>query len=145
MAELHHRLQQDCLLVGRFRLCHLLLMQDANYPWCILVPDRDGVTEIHHLDDADRLQLIQESSCLSLLMEKQFRADKINIAALGNVVPQLHVHHVVRYQDDPAWPDPVWGRVPVKPYSRDALASVIRKLCEGLPDEFRFGPAARLT
>lgn len=111
MAELHPQLEKDCLLLGQFELCKLLLMKDANYPWFILVPDRQAVTEIYQLDEADQQQLMRESSIMAKLLVEDFSADKVNIAALGNVVPQLHVHHVARYQDDPAWPAPVWGGV----------------------------------
>lgn len=138
MAEIHPQLQADCLRVGRFPLCHLLLMRDANYPWCILVPDREGITEIHQLEETEQVRLIRESSLLAALLERQFRADKINVAALGNLVPQLHLHHVVRYRDDPAWPAPVWGRVPAQPYSEEALAGVLERLREGLPENFEY-------
>lgn len=138
MADLHPQLAKDCLPVGRFPLCRLLLMRDANYPWFILVPDREDITEIHHLDGADQLQLLHESSVLAAVLEQAFHADKLNVAALGNVVPQLHVHHIVRYHDDPAWPAPVWGRVPAQSYSDAALAGVMEKLRSGLPDEFEF-------
>ena len=114
---IHEQLLADCSVIGRFALCHLLLMNDANYPWCILVPDRDGVREIYQLGEADQQRLLYESSCLGQAMMDLFAGDKLNIAALGNVVPQLHVHHIVRYRDDPAWPAPVWGRVPARPYS----------------------------
>jgi len=132
MAGLDPRLQQDCLVVGRFPLCHLLLMRDANYPWFILVPDREAVTEIHHLEEADRLQLLQESCSLSAALEAAFHPDKLNVAALGNLVPQLHIHHVVRYRDDAAWPAPVWGRLPAKAYSDTGLAEVVAKLKSSL-------------
>ena len=110
----------------------MLLMRDANYPWCILVPDRENVTEIHHLNEADQQQLMRESALLSRALEKVFSPDKLNIAALGNIVPQCHIHHVVRYRTDPAWPAPVWGRVPVKEYSEDALAGVVATLKQAL-------------
>ena len=135
MAELHPQLKQDCLLIGRFPLCRLLLMQDANYPWFILVPDREAVTEIHQLDDVDRQQLMRESCALAVVLSTQFTADKLNIAALGNVVPQLHIHHVVRYRGDPAWPAPVWGRVPPRPYTAGALAKLLEKLRAGGVEE----------
>ena len=138
MAELHKKLRQDCLLVGRFSLCHLLLMKDANYPWCILVPDRENISEIHQLKKSDQLQLIRESSILSAALEKGFNADKINIAALGNIVPQLHIHHVVRYRNDKAWPGPVWGAFRKKAYSEKALQSVVNKLREGLGEGVGF-------
>ena len=138
MAELHPQLQNDCLLVGRFPLCRLLLMRDANYPWFILVPDRAGITEIYQLEPADQQALIRESSLLASVLAAGFRADKLNIAALGNLVPQLHVHHVVRYREDPAWPAPVWGRVPVKPYTDEALAATLAKLVGELPEDFEY-------
>lgn len=138
MAALHQALRQDCLIVGRFRLCHLLLMKDASYPWCILVPDRDNISEIHQLRKIDQLQLIRESSILAAAMEKVFKADKINIAALGNIVPQLHIHHVVRYRGDKTWPAPVWGAGKAKPYTEKTLQAVVDKLREGLGDGVRF-------
>ena len=94
----------------------------------LMVPDRDGITEIYQLDDTDQQQLMRESSALAACLERGFRADKINIAALGNMVPQLHIHHVVRYRHDPAWPAPVWGRVAAKSYSNEALAAVVDQL-----------------
>ena len=124
MAALHSQLEADCLVLGRLELCHVLLMRDANYPWCILVPDREDITEIHHLNEADQLQLMRESVRLSHALESVFSPDKLNIASLGNVVPQCHVHHVVRYHSDVAWPGPVWGRVPAREYSAEALAEV---------------------
>ena len=138
MAELHPQLRKDCLLIGRFTLCYLLLMQDANYPWFILVPDREGIREIYELSEADQVQLLRESSQLSALLATRFRADKLNIAALGNVVPQLHVHHIVRYRDDPAWPAPVWGRVPARPYTPEERAGVLGLLRLGLQGDFEF-------
>ncbi len=122
MAKIHHQLQQDCVTVGRFSLCHLLLAKDANYPWFVLVPDRDGVSEIFHLSPQDQQQLMVESSQLAEVLADKFQADKINIAALGNMVPQLHVHHVVRYCNDAAWPAPIWGAVPARPYTEDELS-----------------------
>ncbi len=116
MAKIHPQLQQDCTIIGRFPLCYLLLVEDANYPWFILLPDREGVGEIFQLSTQDQQQLMQESSQLAETLAAKFEADKINIAALGNLVPQLHIHHVVRYRDDAAWPAPIWGTVPVKPY-----------------------------
>lgn len=128
MAELHPQLQQDCLVVGRFPLCQLLLLRDANYPWFVLVPDRDAISEIYQLSDADQQQLLRESTTLSRALVAAFAPDKLNIAALGNIVPQLHLHHVVRYTSDPAWPAPVWGRVAAKMYSETALEAVVEKL-----------------
>ncbi len=138
MAEIHPQLRQDCILLGRFPLCHLLLMNDANYPWCILVPDREAISEIYQLPQADQQSLMRESSCLARVLAEQFRAHKINIASLGNVVPQLHVHHVARYRDDGAWPAPVWGRAPARPYTPAQQQQVIARLREGLGGEVAF-------
>jgi diadenosine tetraphosphate (Ap4A) HIT family hydrolase len=101
--------------VGRFPLCLLLLKNDSNYPWFILVPERDGVEEIFQLSQEDQARLILESSELSERLATAFKADRMNVAALGNVVPQLHVHHIVRHETDPAWPGPVWGKVAARP------------------------------
>ena len=130
MAELHPQLQQDCLVLGRFPLSHLLLMKDANYPWFILVPDREGITEIYQLSENDQSQLLLESSFLAEFLMKRFNGDKMNIAALGNIVPQCHLHHVVRYHSDAAWPAPIWGKVPAKVYSEEVLNNVILKINE---------------
>ena len=113
-------------------------MLDANYPWFILVPDRENITEIYQLDENDQRQLIAESSVLSATICEQFNADKINIAALGNLVPQLHIHHIVRYIDDAAWPAPVWGRQPAKPYSDEARERLVSRLAQGLPGSAGF-------
>jgi len=121
MFELHPQLQQDCIVLGKLELCHLLLMNDANYPWFILVPDREGISEIFELDETDQQLLLAESSRLGEFLLKHFKADKLNVAALGNIVPQLHIHHIVRYQHDIAWPRPVWGQVPAQPYSQKKI------------------------
>jgi diadenosine tetraphosphate (Ap4A) HIT family hydrolase len=110
--SLHPRLAADTVAVGDFSLSRLLLSNDANYPWLILVPRRAGIREIHELDEADQLQLLRESMLLSRALTAAFAPTKLNIAALGNVVPQLHVHHIARFESDPAWPAPVWGKVP---------------------------------
>ena len=128
MADIHPQLLNDCLVLGSFPLCRLLLMNDANYPWFILVPDREDISEIHHLSNEDQIQLIRESAFLSAVIEETFRADKINVAALGNVVPQLHLHHIVRYKDDIAWPSPIWGNQPTREYSDELLDTISNKL-----------------
>ncbi|MDQ6991976.1 MAG: HIT domain-containing protein [Mariprofundus sp.] len=121
---LHPQLARDCFVLGQFPLSLLLLINDANYPWFILVPQRQGVSEIHHLSSEDQQQLMRESSLLASFIETSFDADKINIAALGNMVPQLHVHHIVRYKNDPSWPAPVWGHGPARAYSEQALLAI---------------------
>lgn len=127
MAGLHPRLQEDCIRLGRFELCHLLLMNDSSYPWFILVPDREGIREIHGLETADRYLLLDESCRLSEFLMAEYRGDKLNVAAIGNLVPQLHLHHVVRYQSDRAWPSPVWGLYPAVAYDDTAVAGIRAK------------------
>lgn len=113
-------------------------MKDSNYPWFILVPDRDDITEIHQLNETDQQQLISESSLLSRIIDKQFNADKINIAALGNLVPQLHIHHIVRYKNDATWPAPVWGKLPAKSYTEEETNQVITRLKSSLSEDFKY-------
>ena len=138
MAELHPQLKKDCLHLGRFSLCHLLLMQDAHYPWFILVPDREGICEIHQLSKNEQYRLIDESAYFATIMEAIFKPDKLNIAALGNIVPQLHVHHIARYEDDIAWPAPVWGKQAAKPYSKAEQQDIVDKLKTQLVQDFKF-------
>jgi len=134
MFELHPRLAQDTYTVGDYPLCRLLLMNDANYPWFILVPRRAEIREIFELDARDQIQFLKESSGLSMVLHKVFHADKINIAALGNMVPQLHIHHVVRYQNDKAWPHPVWGFCEATPYKERQRQELCAALTEHLQD-----------
>ena len=127
MFELHPQLAQDSVTVGDLPLSRVLLAKDGLYPWLILVPRRPGIEEIFELDEEDQRQLAQESAALARAMKDFFRADKMNIAALGNQVPQLHVHHVARYKTDAAWPKPIWGSVPARPYK---TAELERRLAE---------------
>lgn len=126
--DLHPQLAADCVVVGDLPLCRLLLMDDASYPWCILVPRRAGICELHELAAADRAALLDEVTQVSVAMQRQFAADKMNVAALGNVVPQLHVHVIARHAGDPAWPRPVWGAVPRVPYADAAREEVVVRL-----------------
>ena len=141
MVELHPQLAKDGLLLGQFTLCKLLLMNDANYPWCILVPDRDSISEMHQLDEVDQQQLMRESCLLASILEKEFAADKMNIGALGNIVPQLHIHHIVRYKNDLAWPAPVWGKISAKPYTEDVLQDMKGKLQAAIARQCGFNPS----
>ena len=128
MFDLHPQLAQDCLQLGRFSLCRLLLMNDACYPWFILVPERENIREIHELSENDQLLLLRESVWFSHCLEAVFTPDKLNIAALGNVVPQLHIHHIVRYRSDACWPAPVWGATPASPYMDSQLEQLEDRL-----------------
>lgn len=138
MFTLDQRLQQDTLLLGDFPLCRLLLMNDANYPWFILVPRRDEVSELFQLDAQEQQQLWRESTELAEVLKDTFKADKMNVATLGNVVSQLHMHVIVRRKDDPAWPAPVWGKHPAKPYSDEQVVALRSKLRMALGDDFQF-------
>lgn len=135
MFSLDARLRNDSFVIGRFKLSLLLLSRDANYPWFILVPERENTYELYHLAEEDQVQLILESSRLAEVMNNIFDADKINIATLGNLVPQLHVHHVARYKSDPAWPGPVWGKLPPKDYAPDVLNEIVEKMTNALAGE----------
>ncbi len=138
MFELHPQLKRDCLELGRFILCRLLLMNERRYPWFILVPEREGISEIYQLSEADQILRLRESSSLARGLAEAFGADKMNVAAIGNLVPQLHVHHVVRYRGDPAWPAPVFGRFDPAPYDEAGLISVVNRMKTWLPDGFRW-------
>jgi diadenosine tetraphosphate (Ap4A) HIT family hydrolase len=115
---LHDKLQQDCLLLGTFPLSRVLFMRDSRFPWCILVPARSGIRELHQLEWDDQVQLLRESNRLAGCLTRIYEPDKLNIAAIGNLVPQLHLHHVVRFRQDPAWPAPVWGVGTAAPYTQ---------------------------
>lgn len=131
MFSLDPVLLNDCEVLGKFELCHVLLMRDANYPWCVLVPDRENAVEVFDLSDDDQKQLNTESTKLLAFLKEEFKADKMNVAALGNVVSQLHIHQIVRYSNDVAWPKPVWGAFPAKSYSDNELNTIKDKLCNG--------------
>ena len=141
--ELDSRLENDCITLGNFPLSRLLLMNDANYPWFILVPRRAEASEIYHLSAEDQVQLLHESSFLAENLHDVFDGDKMNIAAIGNMVKQLHLHHVVRYQGDVAWPAPVWGAKPAIPYTDEQIHSIYQKLELMLNDEVDFVPEQR--
>lgn len=124
MYRLDDRLANDTRHVGQLPLCEVLLMDDSQFPWVILVPRCENVVEILDLSTEEQSQLWQESRLVSLALRELFSPDKLNIAALGNVVSQLHVHHIVRYTSDVAWPAPVWGRQPATKQKFSASVSL---------------------
>ena len=126
--KLDPRLAADTFLVGETPLNQVLLMNDARYPWLILVPRRSNITEPFELSETEQVQLWQESMRLGYVMKEHFGADKLNIAALGNQVAQLHVHHIVRFQVDAAWPGPVWGAGGAVPYRKAIREQLTRDL-----------------
>ncbi len=138
MFALDSRLQEDTLLIGDFPLCRLLLSNDSNYPWFILVPRRLDITEVFELDARDQLQLWQETTLLAEQLKSLFSADKLNMAALGNVVSQLHMHVIVRRRSDIAWPAPVWGKHPATPYTAQEFSLIKDQLRAVLVKDFVF-------
>jgi len=127
---LHPQLARDTTLVGDLALSRVLLMNDANYPWLILVPRRDGAVEIVDLTDEDQQRLMREIALASTALKAATPCEKLNVAAIGNVVPQLHVHVVARRKSDPAWPKPVWGAAPAlsyEPRARHEFVMALRK------------------
>ena len=128
--SLHPQLAQDTVAVGDLPLSRVLLANDANYPWLILVPRRPGLTEIIDLDDNAQVQLMGEIAVAARVLKSITECEKLNIAAIGNVVAQLHVHVVARRHSDAAWPKPVWGAAPPAAYNaivRDGLIGALRR------------------
>ncbi|MBA6340072.1 HIT domain-containing protein [Colwellia sp. MB02u-10] len=119
--KLHPQLVNDCFVMADFPLSRLLLCNDSAYPWFILVPKVDGIQDIYQLDWQQQQQLLNESSMLSEVLMQEFKGDKMNVAALGNVVSQLHLHHIVRYENDACWPKPIWGQQALTPYTDSEL------------------------
>ncbi|WP_218309460.1 HIT domain-containing protein [Alteromonas antoniana] len=132
MFKLDERLANDTCRVGLLPLCEVLLMNDSQFPWVILVPQLEGLTEILDLSQEDQTRLWEESRQVSMALRELCQPDKLNIAALGNVVSQLHLHHVARYKNDVAWPAPVWGRQPAVPYPQDQKVLLCQQLAEKL-------------
>lgn len=132
MFVLNERLENDTVFIGRLRLSAVLLMKDRSFPWVILVPERKDIGEIHELAKEDRLTLVEEMACVSRMLEDIYRPDKINIGALGNLVPQLHIHIIARFRKDRAWPGPVWGNASPEPYSGTELTEAVTRLRSSL-------------
>ncbi len=128
MFTLHPQLQKDCHLVCELPLSLVLLMDDSQYPWLIQVPRVADTTEIIELDEAQQATLWRESALLSRTLQALYQPDKLNLAALGNMVPQLHIHHIARFHNDLAWPGPIWGKVATKPYDQTSLTTRIAEL-----------------
>lgn len=126
--SLDPRLERDSVHVLNLPLCQVRLSLDARYPWLILIPRRADAVELYDLDAAEQLMLWQEATRLGEAMMKDFHGDKLNVATLGNVVAQLHVHVIVRFADDAAWPGPVWGQGTSESYSQTALEARIERI-----------------
>ncbi len=122
--QLHPQLATDSVLLADWPLCQLRLSNDRQYPWFILVPRRVAVRDVIDLTEAEQEQLWREGRLLSQWLRTDYQPDKLNLAALGNMVPQLHIHHIARFQHDKAWPAPVWGKYPPQPYQDTELAEL---------------------
>lgn len=125
---LHPQLAADTVEIARLDLCRVLLMNDATYPWLILVPERASLRDLHDLNADDRTTAMAEIDRASRALQQIYTPDKINVAALGNVVEQLHIHVIARFHNDAAWPAPIWGKVPVRPYADEALKESAEKI-----------------
>ena len=126
--HLHPQLADDTAPVIELPLCEVRLMDDANHPWLVLVPRVADIVELIELDPAQRAQLTTEIDAACHALKALFKPDKLNVAALGNLVPQLHVHVIARYKTDIAWPRPVWGAADARPYAPEELIQRVRAL-----------------
>lgn len=124
MFKLHPQLQKDCIFLCDLTLCRVLLANDQQYPWFILVPMKNDIKEIIDLSEAEQQQMWQESARFSHLLKAAYAPDKLNVAALGNMVEQLHIHHVARFKCDAAWPAPIWGKLPTVPYDEAQIEAI---------------------
>lgn len=129
---LHPTLARDTVEIARLPLCRVLFMNDRRFPWLILVPEREAAREIHELPPEDRARLIEEIALAGETLQRLFQPDKLNAGALGNIVPQLHVHVVARFANDAAWPGPVWGSGVAVPYTADELEELRGRLASAL-------------
>jgi diadenosine tetraphosphate (Ap4A) HIT family hydrolase len=129
---LHPQLAADTTTLGDLALSRVLVMNDAHYPWLILVPRKADITEVIDLDEAEQAQLMREVTQAARALREVTSCHKLNIAALGNMVPQLHVHIIARFRNDPAWPKPVWGAVPARPYGGEELNRFTRPMRQAI-------------
>lgn len=125
---LHDDLKRDGIAMGDFPLCQVLLINDSHYPWFVLVPKRAGISDTIDLSSDDYAMLWDESRAFSKAIMAAFDGEKLNVAALGNMTPQLHIHHIVRFKSDAAWPGPIWGKHPLLPYSSADVSAIRAKL-----------------
>lgn len=126
------RLEQDGLFLKDLKLCRVFLKKDADNPWLILVPRKSNLTEIIDLSDSDQLQLMKEMSLCSFILRNEFDSHKLNVGALGNIVPQLHIHIIARFKEDRAWPHPIWGTQALKPWTDSLAKEWSEKIIKGI-------------
>lgn len=138
---LDERLAADTAAVGKLELCRCLLMNDRTYPWLILVPERAGIREFHQLEQSDRALLMEEIVRAQRALQAVYKPDKLNVGALGNAVPQLHIHVIARFKSDAAGLRPVWGIAPAAPYE----AAILKDARDRIANELaRSGPFAAI-
>jgi diadenosine tetraphosphate (Ap4A) HIT family hydrolase len=130
--HLNSSLAADTVFVAALPLCDVRLMNDSNYPWLVLVPRLADAIEIIDLEPETRHTLIDEVAVAGEALRKICGSDKLNVAALGNQVAQLHVHVIARFRDDEAWPGPVWGASPRKPYTQEERTGLVDRLADAL-------------
>lgn len=130
MFTLHPQLESDSFFISDLKISRLLLMNDANYLWLILVPRKAGLVELIDLSFEEQMEVLFEINLLSEILKKDFFADKINIGALGNVVSQLHIHVILRKKNDATFPKPVWGNAEAKLYAEDEAKNLVKKIRE---------------
>lgn len=126
--ELHPTLANDSVEIARLDLCRVLLIRDRTYPWVVLVPERENLRDLDDLNEVDRVQAMAEIDRVSKALKDVYQPHKINVAALGNVVEQLHIHVIARFVDDPAWPGPVWGAVDPTDYDNEACTQAVERI-----------------
>lgn len=131
---LHSQIEADSSLITDLPLCQVRLINNATYPWVLLIPRQDNIKETIDLSDEDQHQLMKEIAQVSKVVQSLYSPDKLNVAALGNMVPQLHVHVIARFKDDPAWPSPIWGKGG-QPYDEHGQQTVISKIKQALDHE----------
>ncbi|ORT50373.1 HIT family hydrolase [Vibrio sp. qd031] len=135
---LHPKLHQDTTLLGEFPLSLALLIKDDAAPWVVLVPKLDNIKELHHLTVRQQQQLLSEVQTVSQTLEAIFQPDKLNIGALGNLVPQFHFHVVARFNNDIAWPGPIWGNTQGRQRDEDSQSEMVDKLTHALSRSNQF-------
>jgi diadenosine tetraphosphate (Ap4A) HIT family hydrolase len=128
MFELHPTLKKDTIFITDLKLCQLLLMNNCLYPWLILVPKKADVSEIIDLSALEQILLMQEIALISKIIKQIYQPDKLNIAALGNIVPQLHIHLIARYKSDRTFPKPIWVDNECQSYLADEIGDIIDKI-----------------
>ena len=128
MFTLHPQLKADSFFVCDLKISSLLLMNDANYLWLVLVPRKPDLVELTDLSFEEQIEVLREINLLGEILKKNFAAEKLNIAALGNVVSQLHIHVIARKKNDVTFPKPVWGNAPAKPYEEKAAQKLIQEI-----------------